>query len=234
MLKPKKKISRKELKQDPLLSSIDQARAYYYENKKYLSYAMTGLIILVVAIVIFINNRKANAEKAATELGKVYKIYDNATVDKTQFKVAINGQPDRGIMGLKGIVDNYGSSSSGELARFYLANAYYNLGQYDDALKQYEDFSSSDPLLAASANAGIAACYEVKKDFAKAADYYSKAMSVAGKSDIAAEYLNDAARCYGLAGEKEKAVGLFKRLKKDFPTSSYARDADRYITQYSL
>jgi len=234
MLKPKKKISKKELKHDPLLTSIGQAKTYYDQNKKYLSYATTGLIVLVIAIVIFVNNRRANAEKAATELGKIYKIYDNAAMDKAQYKIAINGQPERGIMGLKAIVDNYGSSTSGELARFYLANAYYNLGQYDEALNQYEDFSSGDPLLAASATAGIASCHEVKKEFGKAASYYEKALSLARKSETAAEYMNNAARCYGLAGESAKAIELFKKLKKEYPTSSFARDADRYITQYSI
>jgi tetratricopeptide (TPR) repeat protein len=234
MLKPKKRLSHKEMKQDPLMTSIGQARVFYDQNKKYISYATTGLIILVIAIVIYINNRRANSEKAATELGKIYKVYDNGAIDKTQYKVAIDGQPDRGIIGLKNIVDNYGSSQAGELSRFYLANAYYNLGQYDDALKQYGNFSSSDPLLSASAVAGLGACYEVKKDFARAASNYEKAVSLAGASDIAAEYLNNAARSYGLAGDKEKAVSLFKKLKKEFPTSTYARDADRYITQFSL
>ncbi len=37
-----------------------------------------------------------------------------------------------------------------------------------------------------------------------------------------------------LAGEKEKAVELWKRLKKGYPATSYGRDAERYIVQYSL
>ncbi len=235
MLKPKKKLSKKELKEDPILTSIGQAKTFYESYRKYISYAVTALIVVVVGVVIFMNNRRANDEKAATELGKVYRIYDAGASDKTQYAVAINGQPERGIMGLKKIVDEYGGSHSGELARFYLANAYFNSGQYDEALKNFESFSSDDRSLRASAMAGSAACYEAKHDMAKAAGKYEQAASVAGTDGaLTPEYINNAGRAYGLAGEKEKAVEIFKRLKKDYPTSTFARDADRYITEFSL
>jgi outer membrane protein assembly factor BamD (BamD/ComL family) len=32
-----------------------------------------------------------------------------------------------------------------------------------------------------------------------------------------------------LAGNKDRAVELFKKLKKEFPTSQFAREADRHI-----
>ncbi len=235
MLKPKKKLTKRELKQDPILTSIGQAKTFYELNKKYISYATVALAVAILALFAYLNNRRQNDEKAATELGRVYKIYDAGVNDKAQYTIAINGVRERGIMGLKEIVDNYGSTSSGEMARLYLANAYYNLGQYDEAMKNYDKFSSSDNLLNASATAGIAGCYEARNDMADAARRYEEAASISGASaSVTAEYVNDAARDYGLAGQKEKAVELFKRLKKEFPTSTYARDADRYITQFSI
>ncbi len=235
MLKPKRKLSKRELKEDPILTTIGQAKTFYEQYKKYISYGITALALLIIATVVYFNNRRANNEKAATELGKIYAIYDAGLNDKTQFTLAINGQPERGIMGLKTIVDNYGGTTSGEMARFYLANAYYNTGQFDEALKQFEKFSSDDKLLKASAAAGAASCAEAKKDMPRAAQKFEEAASIAGAAaSVTPEYLNDAARDYGLAGQKEKAVELFKRLKKEFPTSTYARDADRYITEFSI
>ncbi|MDI6766615.1 MAG: tetratricopeptide repeat protein [Bacteroidota bacterium] len=233
MLKPKKKLTKKEMKQDTLITSYAKVTSFYYENKKYINYAITGLVVIVIAIIIYTNNRRANNEKAATELGKVFSIYDAGTSDPRQFQIAIDGQPERGIMGLRAIVDNYGSSPSGDVARFYLANAYLNLGNYDGALKHFKSFDGDNDMLAASAIAGIGTCYEAKGDFEKAASNYEKAArSVADKS-AAPDHLLNAARCYGLAGDKEKAISLFKRIKKDFPKSSAARDVDRYIAQFS-
>src|ERR1700741_273972 len=112
MLSPKKKISKKEIKHDPLISAYDQTTSFYYEHKKIISYALTSLIILVVGFVVYTNNRRANNEKASTELGKVFPLYDLGANDSRQYKVAIEGQPDRGIMGWKMIVDNYGSTEA--------------------------------------------------------------------------------------------------------------------------
>ncbi len=233
MLKPSKKIVKKEIKQDPLLSTYAQATSLYYEYKKYVSYGVTALILLVIGIIVFINNRRGNDEKASAELGKIIFVYDAGANDPAQYNIAINGQPERNLMGLKTIVENYGGSEAGEMARFLLANAYRNIGQYDDAIKQYNDFSGGTDLLKASVFAGLAACYEAKHDYAKAASEYERAASTINTPTGIPEYMNGAARCYGLSGEKEKAVSLFKRLKKEYPTSTYAREADRYISQFS-
>jgi|ERR1041385_635195 tetratricopeptide (TPR) repeat protein len=233
MLTPKKKITKKEIKQDGLISAYAQATSFYYENKKYISYAFTALLIIVVGSFIYVNNRRANNEKAAAEFAKVFPIYDAAATEARQYKVAIDGQPERGIMGLKAIVDNYGGTESGEIARFYLANAYFQLGQYDDALKNFDSFSGSNPLLEASAFAGMGGCYEVKGEYAKAASYFEKAANKVSNTINTPDYLNSAARCYGQSGEKEKALTLYKKIKKEYPTSSFARDADRYIAQFS-
>ena len=233
MLTPKKKISKKEIKEDELLKAYARASAFYYANKRYVSYALTGLVVVVVAALIFFNNRRASNEKAATELGKVYTIYDAAANNPAQYQQAIDGQPDRGIMGLKTIVDNYGSTESGQLARFYLANSYFNVGRYDDAIQQFDGFSTSNKLLEASARAGIGASYEAKGEYEKAAGNFEKAAGIVSSPLSTPEYLNAAALCYGKAGQKEKAIALLKRLKQDYPSSDYARDVDRYLSEFS-
>lgn len=233
MLKPKKKITKKEIKQDALVTAYTQVTQYYYQYQKYVSYAVTALVVIVVAIVIYFNNRRANNEKAATALGKVFSVFDQGATDSRQFKIAIDGQPERGVMGLKAIVDNYGGTHSGEIARFYLATAYLNLGRYDDALKQFDNFSSNVDLLNAAAQAGEAKCYEAKNDFKDAASRYEKAAGTVSNAAVVPEYLTEAARCYGLAGEKERARSLLERLKKEYPTSSFAREADRYLSEFS-
>ena len=232
MLTPKKKISKKEIKQDELLNVYVKASSFYYENKRYVSYAITGLVVVIAATLIFINNRRASNEKAATELGRVYGVYDQAQ-SPAQFQQAIDGQRERGIMGLKAIVENYGNTESGEIARLYLANAYYNLGKYDESMQQYESFSSGNKLLEASAQSGLASCHEAKGEYAKAAASYEKAAGMVSNQINTPEYLTAAARCYGKAGDKEKAIALLKRLKTEYPTSPQARDVDRYISEFS-
>ena len=228
MLKPKKKISKKEIKVDPLISYYTQAKSFYYNNKKYISYSITGVIVVVLAIIFFLNNRSANNERASIEIGKIFQYYDQGN-----YLIAINGQPEKGLNGLKKIVDEYGSTNSGEMARFYLANAYFVIDSTDKALEEYDDVSLSDNLLQASAYAGVAACYERKKNNLEAAEYYNKAASKVSDQSMTPEYLYNAAKNYGVGGEKDRAVEILKRIKKEYTNHSAAREVDRYIAEYS-
>jgi tetratricopeptide (TPR) repeat protein len=229
MLRPKKKISKRELKEDKLVTWYVNVTTWYEKHKKNISIAITVLVLAIVATVVFVKNRSDNNERAMAQLGDVYALFDNG-----QYQAAIDGVPERNIPGLKSIVENYGSSPSGELARFYLANAYYHMGRYDEALKHFEDFSASDEMLTVSRYAGIAGCFEAKGAFKEAAENFEKAATKYAKDVNAAENLNNAARNFGLVGDKEKAIELYKRLKKNYPTSVYAREADRFIMQLSV
>ena len=232
MLKAKKKITKKELKEDALISSYSKFLVYYEENKKMIGYGAAIIVLAILGLVVYINNKRANNEKATALLGNIYSFYDAGANDPNQYTVAITGNPERHVVGLKSIVDDYGSTDAGEIAKLYLGNAYYATGKVDEALKAYESFSSSDPAMSASATAGQAACYESKKNYDQAASLYEKAAGL--QTGSAADYLAASARCYGQKGDKAKALALCQRIKKEYPKSTPARDIDRYIGQYSL
>lgn len=229
MLQAKKKISKREMKQDALISSYVKATTFYEQHKKNIMIGVGAVIVLIIALVVIADRRAENNARAMTELGKVFPVYD-----ANQFQLAIDGAPERNIPGIKSIVEDYGSTPSGELARFYLANAHYHLGNYDEALKAFDDFSPPTDLLAVSRLAGMAACFEAKGKYGEAASNFERAASRYAKDVNVAENLFHAARNYGLAGNKDRALELYKRIKKDFPKSTYARDIDRYIAQLSV
>jgi tetratricopeptide (TPR) repeat protein len=229
MLKPKKKITKKELKKDTLVTSYATVTSFYEENKRNISIGITAAVALIIIGVIFFKNRADNNERAMAQLAQVQQFYDSG-----QYQVAIDGAPERNIPGLKSIVDNYGGTKSGDLARFYLADCYYQLGKYEDALPLFEDFSPSDNMLTASRFAGMAACQEVLGKYQDAAENFEKAAGKQLTEASAAEDYANAARNFALAGDKEKAVELYKRLKKAYPTTAQGREAERFITQLSL
>ena len=229
MLQPKKKITRKEMKEDTLITSYVRATTFFEENKKRINIVLTVVIVLAAAIYFYTKNRAADNEKAATELAKVFSLYDNG-----QYQIAIDGVRERNIGGLKSIVDEYGSTHAGNLAKLYLGNAYFSLGKYADALKQYEDFSADGQLMVVSRYSALGASYEALGDHKEAANYFEKAATKYSNDLNAAENLNNAARNYAAAGQKEQAMELYKKLKKNYPTSTFGREADRYIAQLSV
>jgi tetratricopeptide (TPR) repeat protein len=229
MLKPKKKITKKEIKEDKLVTTYFEATTWYEANKKIVNGVLGGVVILAIVIVAYMNNVNSNNTKANTELGKVLSYYDQG-----KFDVAIGGNLQENIRGLQSIVDDYGSTKAGELAKFYLASAYFAQNDYDKALKLFLDVSVNDDMINASAFAGAGACYEAKSDYEKAASTYEKAAFKSAKDVNSAENMFHAARNYLAAGKKEKAAELFKKVKKEFPTSIVAREIDRWIAQASV
>jgi tetratricopeptide (TPR) repeat protein len=229
MLRPKKKISKRQLKEDALVTTYVKLTSFYDANKRNISIALTALVIAVFALVIYFKNRSENNEKAIAALGAIFE-----TFDAGQFQTAVDGIPEKNIPGLKSIVDNYGGSATGDLARFYLASAYAHLGRIDEALKEYGDCSAPGELLSVARLSGIGSCYESKGMFKEAAGSFEKAATQYPKDVNAAENLNDAARDYGQAGDREKAIELYKRIKKNYPATAFARDADRFIAQLSV
>ena len=228
MLKPKKKISKKEIKEDRLVTSYFEATSWYSDNKKIVNGVLTGIVVLAIVIVAYVNNVSSNNQKATTELGKVLQYYDQG-----KFDVAINGNLQDNIRGLQSIVDDYGSTKAGELAGFYLANSFFAQNDYDKALKYYLSVNVNDDMITASSLSGAAGCYEAKGDFAKAASTFEKAAFKSSKDVNAPENMVHAAKNYILAGNKDKAVELLKKVKKEFPTSAVARDIDRWIAEAS-
>lgn len=229
MLKPKKKLSKREMKQDTLVTSYIKVTGFYDQYKKHISIGITAVAVVIIATVIFLKNRAENNELATTQLSAIHQLYDNG-----QYQVAIDGAVERNLVGLKAIVEKYGSTASGDLARFYLADSYYQLGKFSEALEAFKDCSPSNALLKASRYAGIGACYEALGNYKDAADNFESAAGKDATDGAIAEHLNDAARTYALAGDKSRALELLKRIKKNYPTTTAGREADRFITQLSV
>ncbi len=228
MLKPQKNISKKEIKEDRLVTTYFNLRKWVDENKRLAGYIVAVPIVLVALWFWWGQKKSEWNELASTMLSKVGSYYDEG-----RYEMAINGVPQEGIQGLQAIVDEYGSTNAGQMAKLYLANSYYAMKNYDKALEYYDDISVSDKMISAAALAGVASCYEVKGNYEKAAVNFEKAASKNKTPLTAPEYLQKAAVNYAAAGNKEKAVELLQALKKEFPNSSFARDADMFIAEYS-
>lgn len=229
MLKAKKRITKREMKEDKLVTTYFQLMAKFEDNKRLISGVLFGLVIVAIAGWFYINNRMADDANASADLGKIVRYYDEGN-----FERAINGIPEENIRGLQSIVDTYSNTAAVQLTKLYLANAYYELKTYDKALQYYRDTDISDKTLMASVLAGAAACYEAMQEHDNAALQYERAASKNSDGVLAGDYLHSAALNFIVSGKKEKAIEILKRLKRDYPNSTYAKDADRLISFASI
>jgi tetratricopeptide (TPR) repeat protein len=226
MLTKRKKLSKKEIKEDKLVTFYYKAIAFIEENKNRVAMYAGILAVVILAIVLFMNNKKKNNEIAGTELARIMNVYDGGN-----YLEAIEGKAGSKLIGLKKLVASYGSTENGEIAKIYIANAYNNLGKLEDANKYYKDYSGSDKVFKATALAGQASYEAYKKNYEKAADLYKKAAFVSDGDVLNPEYLLHAGVNYIAAGKNSDAKELFDKIKKDYKTSTAFRDVDRYMVQ---
>ena len=226
MLTKKKKLSRKEIKEDKLISAYYKAYGYFEENRSRVL-TFSGILIAIAALIYFyISNRIEDNRIAGTELSRVMQSYDQGA-----FLEAIEGKEGTNVVGLKKIVEDYGSTENGEYAKIYLANSYNFLDRDDEALKYYEDYSGSNKIFEATALAGQAGIYETKKDYQKAADLYLKASRVSDNNVLNPDYLLKAGINFMQAGNNDEAKNLFEKIKQDYNTSTAFKEVDRYLAQ---
>jgi tetratricopeptide (TPR) repeat protein len=224
MITRKKKLSKKEIKEDKLVSFLYKIESFYEENKRRIF--TYGIIFLVVvgAVYIYMNQIREENEKAGLELSRVMNLFDSGS-----YLEAIEGRQGTNIIGLKRIVEEYGSTENGETAKIYLANAYSYLGNYDEAIKYYEDYSGDIHVLKASAKAGMAGYYAARQEYKKAADLYKEASSITDINPQNPDYMLDAAVNYIEAGDKEESKVLLNKIKDDYKTSNAYKEVDKYL-----
>ncbi len=226
MLTKRKKLSRKEIKEDGLITFYYKAVGLYGTYKQNFLIGGVAIIVLAAAAFFYVQQKNSNNEKANIELSRVIPVFDAG-----MYLEAIQGNPGSKVMGLKKIVAEYGNSETGEIAKVYLAHAYSYLGKVDDALKNYEDYGGSNDLFKAAAFAGEAACYESKNDNEKAAELYRKASSVSEENALNPQYMLFSGINLLKVKKISEAKEIFERIKKDFPATTSRREVDRYLAQ---
>lgn len=225
MLQKKKKLSKKEIKEDKLLKLYQSSLNFFEKNKnKILTYAGV-LVIVAAAAYLYMNQKSASNEKAGLELSRIMPLYSQGS-----FLEAIEGRQGSNIIGFKRLVEEYGGTENGETAKIYLANSYAFLDNYEEAYKYYKDYGGSIDYFKATALAGQAGYFANKGDFEKAANLFLRASKISKVNSQNPDYMLNAGIYYLKVGEKEEAKILFNRIKEEYSTSLAYREVDKYLS----
>jgi len=224
MLQKKKKLSKKEIKEDKLINFYKSSVSFFekYQSKIFI---YVGVLVVVAAAVYFYENQKIiNDEKAALELSRIMPLFDQGA-----YLEAIEGKQGTNIMGLKNIVEEYSGTENGETAKIYLADCYSFLGNYEEAFKYYKDYDGGIDYFEAASLAGQAGYYAMKGDFEKAANLYLNASKQSQVNSQNPNYLLNAGISFLKINEDDEAKILFNKIKEDYSTSLANREVDKYL-----
>jgi tetratricopeptide (TPR) repeat protein len=218
MLKPKRKITKQELKQDKLVKTTLQVKTYFEENYKQVSYVVMGVFIVFAIIILYRYFSQKSGDAANAQLGMAQIEFTNSNYERASAR-------------LLRLIQDYPGTDAAHQGMFLLANIYFQQQNYKEAKDNYSEFidsySGSDILLA-SGYAGLAACLETENNFAEAAKQYEKAGKIAKEFVESDHYNYLAGICYKKAGEIEKAKERFESLTKD-SKASVAKDAEMQL-----
>lgn len=227
MINKKKKITKKEIKEDKLVTTFYNTRTFIETNQQKLLIALGAIVVVIIAFIWYSNKKSEDNLIASQQLSFILPIYE-----KGSFQEAIDGRPGTGLVGLKSIVENYGNTEQGEIAKIYLANSYFALSDYENALEYFKDYSGSSKIHKASSYAGVAGCYEQKKEFANASEYFNKAAKITELESQKADYLLNAAINLINSGDSNEAKSFLEKIKNDYKTSAAAAQVDKFLAQF--
>ncbi|GAB4332604.1 MAG: hypothetical protein Kow0037_10270 [Calditrichia bacterium] len=216
MLKAKKKITKRELKEDKFVTFTFKARDWIEENAKTLIYGGIALLVLIV-LISFYTRSKQNAN-----------IQANAMLGEAQLAMSQNDSDKAERLLLKLVEDYSGVTAAGQ-GCYVLAKLYWEKEEFAKAetyFQKYIDDYADDELLTASALAGLADCYLHKQDVKGAAELYERAAKVNKDLPLTPSFLYSAARAYMESEDSAKAASLAKEIIKNYEKSDYKNKAE--------
>jgi TolA-binding protein len=219
---------------EKLLLRYETGREWVLHNQRVVIAAAVALVAIIAGLWWWAGQRKLNSDQAATYLSRAIVYYFNddyrhAIDGNRQQKVS--GEP---ILGLRDIVEKYGSTASGHEATLLLGNSYYALGKYDSANMAFDNASSDYPIVKASIEAGKAAIFEHRGNKTEAAKLFESAAKRDATNPLDGDYLLSAARDYEAANKKDDAVRLYRQIAGDYPSSQFDDAARRELLKMSV
>ncbi|MFT3738535.1 MAG: tetratricopeptide repeat protein [Breznakibacter sp.] len=208
-------------------SMLTRSEQFIENNQKVLSIVGIALVVLVGGYFLvkkFVVNPRE--EKAQERIFMAQQYFE-----KDSFNLALKG--DANNEGFLDIIDNYGSTKTGNLANCYAGLCYLHLGKYNEAIQYLEDFSSSDQLLQYVAKGAIGDAYLELGNKDKALGYYKEAAN--GDNELTAPaYLFKLGLLYEDMGKSKDALAAYSKIKEDYKNSAEARTIDKYIVRAEL
>jgi len=181
---------------------IESVSTWFQVNSKPILMAVGGVAVAAAAVMLYRSSTASTREKASAALYEAQTPY-------------VQGKLPEAEKALGTVATRYGSTAAGQQAAVLLAQVQFEQNKVDDGIKTLEKtLGGSSAEFKSSIEALIAAGFEQKKDFAKAAEHYGKAATAAQfKSEKYSQQANQA-RSLAVAGKDADALKIWEALAK--------------------
>ena len=202
---------------------ITRSEEFIEKNQKTLIICIVAILVVVLAI---FGLRKwyfqPREVRAAEEMFAAEQWFAQGDFDK-----ALNG--DDTFRGFLSVIDSYGSTKAGKLAKYYAGAAYLQQGNYDEAINWLKKYKGKDAFTRPLAEMMLGDAYMEKGETATAARLYTTAAGMADNDITTPTALFKAGMAYLQLGDKAKAAHCFNKVKQQYPMSTEYQEIDKYI-----
>lgn len=208
------KMTKEELREDPVLSGLMQAKNFVQQRATWIAIAIGALLVAVIAIQV-LRGSQGKAEQQAAVL-----LIDGESQ-------SMNGNPAEALRKFKEASDRYGRTPSGRIAVVRAADSQMEMGNLEDAKRLYEKFlasGSSDGLLRSSALRGLAGVLDSQGQHEEAAKRFLEAAGI-DASPLRPDDLVSAGNAFVDAGKYDRALETFRQVIEKYPEHARVRDA---------
>ena len=137
MLKPQRKITRKEIKRDPLLETVDKIEYNFEQNKKTYLYIALGLIAVIIGVNVLLNKQVQKNIDSNSALGMALVAFDNEDYENAKFQ-------------FESILSDFSGTNSFNIANYYLGKISFENNELiiaESYLNEYLNDSEPDILI---------------------------------------------------------------------------------------
>lgn len=209
------------------VQEVQTVSAPFWEKyQKQLLYALGAVVVLIAGWWLYKTLIVApKQQEAVASMWQAQNMFE-----RDSFRLALDG-PGGGFDGFVALADKYSGTPAGNLANYYAGVSYLHLGEFDNAIQYLEKYDAEGELLPAMKYGALGDAYSEKKDFSKALDLYKKASDATDNELLSSVYLKRLGLLYQHEGNKEEAVKVFERLRRDYPNqqSQDWREIEKYI-----
>lgn len=180
-------------------------------------------VIAVVAIIWMVNYFyiTPNKQEAQKEIFTAQYYFE-----QDSFQLALNG--DGMNAGFLQVIEDYGSTAAGKLAAYYAGVCYLNMGEYENAKKYFNSFSSDDEMLNSFA-IGLSGDAESQMGNVEAAKSAYKKAADKGNKVTAPIFLMKLGAVYESEGNVASAKECYQKIIDNYKNSTFTATAEKYL-----
>ena len=218
---PRTKMTRHQLKeQDEITTKLQTFTELLVARKKEVTIALTVLAVLVIAIFGWRFYSSSRTAAAQTELSQAISTYNDTVTIKSDKE-----RYEKTIAQAQKTHDQYGSSTAGVIALYYVAMSQEGLGDTAKATANLQEVAQrGDASIKAVAQFALGEIYKKHGDTQKAIDTYKQLYDSGGYSKAAVAY--ELGSLYEANKQMDQAKDFYQKLVSEFPDSPFRQNAD--------